>query len=105
MAPWVHFSVNQEYIKTHLCESLTDPDLKDCDGYCYLKKQVKEHHQEHGAEHSDTMVMRDFPIFLFYSQVQNYYLVKDFYSKKMLLLNDLMAQQVYIEPLSPPPKG
>lgn len=38
---FVSFKWNQEYIATTLCENRERPKL-ECDGKCYLKKQIKE---------------------------------------------------------------
>ena len=41
--------MNHEYIKQHFCRSLTQPEFSDCDGFCYLKKQIDDH-QDHDMD-------------------------------------------------------
>ena len=43
--PYVDYSINQEYISSVLCENLDKPQL-ECDGKCYLKKQLKKVNEE-----------------------------------------------------------
>lgn len=42
---YANYLVNKEYIATTLCENREMPEMK-CDGKCYLRKQLQQHHEE-----------------------------------------------------------
>lgn len=41
------FALRQDFVVTHLCENHDRPELQ-CNGKCFLKKQMREVHHHHG---------------------------------------------------------
>jgi hypothetical protein len=56
------YLINKKYIATVLCENREMPERK-CDGKCYLRKQLQEHHEEKKAPVSSREVKKEISIF------------------------------------------
>ena len=48
--PLIEYNVNKEYIASVLCENRDKPQL-DCQGKCYLKKQIQKTKKSDSHEH------------------------------------------------------
>lgn len=106
LVPVLSFHVNQEYIKSHLCRSLTQPEFKDCDGFCYLKKQI-HNHDDNEMDHSSSTSS-------YVPKIPFSYLVEiqtrksnspDLIDEEYCQLHEPLPEQLYLDVLSPPPKG
>ncbi|MFN6945138.1 MAG: hypothetical protein ACK4ND_09340 [Cytophagaceae bacterium] len=57
-----YYNINKEYIAETLCENKAKPEL-DCEGKCYLKKQLEED-EKHQSESKNTTEKSTFNIFI-----------------------------------------
>lgn len=106
LVPVISFYVNHEYIKTHLCRSLTQPEFSDCDGFCFLKKQIDEHHHHDMNEHGTSVYVPKMP-FVYLPEIHPSYSNGIIASESDLKShhNDRLPDQIYLDILSPPPQG
>ncbi len=54
----------------HHCLSLTQPELSDCDGFCYLKKKVDKHKDHDMDSHGTTVYVPKVP-FVYLPEVRS----------------------------------
>jgi hypothetical protein len=50
--PFLSYKANYSFIISELCEFKDSPDHNDCDGFCYLRKQIQQHDDHHGSDHT-----------------------------------------------------
>ncbi|MBO6523284.1 MAG: hypothetical protein JJ971_05615 [Balneolaceae bacterium] len=98
--------MNHEYIKTHLCRSLTQPEFSDCDGFCYLKKQIDEHKDHDMDSHSTPATVPKVP-YVYLPEIRSENLASMHLNerKKRFIHHDSLPQDIYLEVSSPPPKA
>lgn len=106
LVPVLSFNVNHEYIKAHLCRSLTQPEFKDCDGFCYLKKQIHDHDDKEMDHSSNSTYGVKIP-FLYLVEIRSKELQSPLFSKDehRFKNNEPFPNQVFLEIISPPPKS
>lgn len=106
LVPVLSFHANHEYIKTHLCRSLTQPEYKDCDGFCFLKKQIHDHEHSDMDHNSSTSYVPKVPFSYLVEIHSKESTSPDLIDKKRYRqLNESLPEQLYLDVLSPPPKG
>ena len=104
--PILSFHMNHEFIRSHHCRSLTEPGFEDCDGFCYLKKQL-ETHQDHAKEHHSSAGYVPKVPFLYLPEIKRQDLGTPFFSQSALhlLLKEQLPDAIFRDILSPPPKA
>ncbi len=107
LVPVMSFYMNHEYIKTHLCRSLTQPEFSDCDGFCFLKKQIDEHHHHHDShDHGSAVYVPKMP-FLYLPEIHPAFSNSLMNSERDIGSHhdDRLPDQIYLDIISPPPQG
>lgn len=106
LVPVVSFHVNHEYIKKHFCQSLTQPELSDCDGFCYLKKQIDDHQDHDMDSHGTSAYIPKVP-FVYLVEIQSKELSSPIFSgdEQRFKNNESLPIPVFLEITSPPPQG
>lgn len=102
--PIIEYYANYDYIATVLCENRDKPYL-ECNGKCYLEKQLKEiNHDNH--EHKSTIPqinLEDYPV----SPIDQYgYKISNInteYLNQVFGINQI-SSDYYTSILKPPPK-
>lgn len=59
---YADYLINKKYIASVLCENREMPEMK-CDGKCYLRKQLQEHHEEKETPVSSEEEKKEISIF------------------------------------------
>lgn len=98
--------MNHEYIKAHLCRSLTQPEFSDCDGFCYLKKKIDDHKDHDMDSHGTTAYIPKVP-FVYLVEVQSNKTPSSIFlrAESRFINNDSLPTPIFLEILSPPPKS
>ncbi len=98
--------MNHEYIKAHLCRSLTEPDMSDCDGFCYLKKQIDDHQDHDMDSHGTTTYVPKVP-FVYLPEIRSKSLTspKNSEQNRRFLNNESFPEDVFLDISSPPPQS
>lgn len=105
LVPVISFHINHDYIKTHLCRSLTQPEFSDCDGFCYLKKQIEEHEDHDMDSHGTTAQAPKVP-FVYLPEIRS----KNPTSAPLSEINTYFMYQesfpddIFLDIVSPPPQ-
>lgn len=98
--------MNHEYIKAHLCRSLTQPEFSDCDGFCYLKKQINEHQDHDMDSHSAPVTVPKVPfVYLPEIRTTNLAFTNLPEQEKQSVYHDSLPQDIFLEVSSPPPRA
>lgn len=104
--PVIEYYANYDYIATALCENKDKPYL-ECNGKCYLQKQIEKLNREHDHEHNSTVPsisLKDYPVspisYFSYQIVEN---EDDFLVKNTFLSN--LSSQFYTSSLFKPPRA
>jgi|GEM_PF-2947231 len=107
MVPVLSFHFNHEYVKTHLCRSLFEYGYDDCDGFCYLKKQVEQHHgHDHDHQHMPEATPPKVPLLYVLKLIHDEYPSKpNIPEEPFLAIHDRSAHQFYADVILPPPKA
>ena len=104
MLPIIEYYANYEYIANVLCENRDKPYL-ECNGKCYLQKQLKEvNHDNH--DHKSTIPqisLKDYPIspideFTYKIGTINTIYLEQYFG------NNQISKDCYTSILKPPPK-
>ncbi len=98
--------MNHEFIKTHLCRSLTQPEFSDCDGFCFLKKQIDEHQNHDMDSHSTPATVPKIP-FVYLPEIRtgSQVFANLPEQEKRFIYHDSLPQEVFLDVSSPPPKA
>lgn len=98
--------MNHEYIKKHFCRSLTQPEFGDCDGFCYLKKQIDDHQDHDMDSHGTTAYVPKVP-FVYLPEIHSKKMSPPEFHKqsKRYLNNESLPQDIFLDIISPPPKS
>lgn len=59
---YAQYLLNREFIAATLCENRDMPEMQ-CDGKCYLRKQLQQHHEEKDSPASPREERRDVTLF------------------------------------------
>lgn len=71
IVPIVNYAVNYEYISTELCENKDEPEM-DCNGMCYLKKELAKEIQENNPTSESKKVNFVETSLLFCSDIEDF---------------------------------
>lgn len=100
--PIIEYYANYDYIATELCENKDKPYL-ECNGKCYLKKQLKEvNHTDH--DHKSTVPpinFDDYPITPLDQFVYQFKTYKEFNSEN-IYSNNFTSQDFFKSDFKPP---
>ena len=103
LIPIMEYHANFNYIATVLCENKDKPSL-NCNGKCYLKKQLKKiNHDSH--DHKSTIPQINFDDYPISPLDQFSYIIKKHYEPRSLQIAERkLATQDYIGVIFKPPQ-
>ncbi len=106
LVPVISFELNHDYIKKHLCRSLTQPEFSDCDGFCYLKKKIDDHQDHDMDSHGATAYVPKVP-FVYLPEIRSKDLGSPKYSEqyRRFLNNESLPDDIFLDISSPPPQS
>ena len=81
IVPIVNYAVNYEYISTELCENKDEPEM-DCNGMCYLKKELAKEIQESNPASESKKVNFVETSLLFCSVIENFTFERVFFEEE-----------------------
>ncbi len=105
--PFLSYKANYEFIFTEMCEMRGTSNHNDCDGFCYLRKQI-EHHDEsdHEKPHTNKVPASNLysSIFGIIGEQKN---IESPFLRFRDLNQDIFDQKyrIYLDSLSPPPQS
>ena len=104
IVPIIEYYANYEYIATMLCENKDKPYL-ECNGKCYLVKQIKKNNHEN-HDHKSTIPQIDFEKYPVSPLGQFSYNFKNIKSEHLTQFfgNSHISSDYYTSILKPPPK-
>tara|TARA_R110000868_G_scaffold235273_8_gene489110 strand:+ start:19418 stop:19798 length:381 start_codon:yes stop_codon:yes gene_type:complete len=106
LVPVISFEMNHDYIKKHLCRSLTQPEFGDCDGFCYLKKKIEDHQDHDMDSHGTTATVPKVP-FVYLVKIQSKKLFSGLFSSDELRFkyDETYLNDFFLDISSPPPQS
>ena len=104
VVPIIEYYANYDYIATVLCENKDKPYL-ECNGKCYLEKQIKKNNHEN-HDHKSTIPQIDFEKYPVSPLGQFSYNFKNIKSEHLTQFfgNSHISSDYYTSILKPPPK-
>ncbi len=102
LVPVLSFHANHEYIKNHLCRSLFEAGLDDCDGFCFLRKNIDAHHGHDEHHHMPEATPPKVPFVYVLTLINDSKPIgPDF--KKEFPAFDILAERQFFADITPPP--